>query len=277
MLANNVSLAWQFYRQEYNLPHQRLLRWTQGILLIFMLALSQSSESVQTYLTQNLQGLLGADGVFSQHQAMEAEKLKQLVAQVDEVVITQQLKVNFAHQNSWQHISLKAVSDNYPLQGELLASDSLNGIAANSATGPQSGEIWFDSRLFARFGLKKGDVVRISDQEFTLSKILIHEPDRLMEGHNVDMRAMINITDMEKLNFSDDLVQFRYLLAYESGKSATLQAWQQQNLSAAEFVHKKGNHPLALFWQRTENFLGLTSILLFFMAAVAIEKQKNRR
>ena len=48
--------------------------------------------------------------------------------------------------------------------------------------------------------------------------------------------------------------------------------WQQVHLPAAKIHHKNGSHPLASFWQRTENFLGLTSIILFFMAAIAIEQ-----
>jgi predicted lysophospholipase L1 biosynthesis ABC-type transport system permease subunit len=268
----NVSLAWQFYRQEYNLPHQRLLRWTQAILLIFMLALSQSSQSIQQYLTHNLQGLLGADALISQYQTLDAQQLAALTEKVDDVVATQQIKVNFSHQESWQYISLKGVSDNYPLQGELLTTSVIDGSVKANVSGPKAGEIWFDNRLYARFDLKIGDVVSISSHEFILTKLLSHEPDQLMEGHNVDMRAMINIADMRKLNFSDNLIQYRYLLAFDSSKLSALHQWQKRTLPAADFIHKKGNHPLALFWQRTENFLGLTSILLFFMAAVAIEQ-----
>ncbi len=74
MLVEKAKLAWQFYRQEYHLPQQRLLRWTQLVLLVFMLALSQSSQSVQQYLTQNLQGLLGADALISQRQQLSSEQ-----------------------------------------------------------------------------------------------------------------------------------------------------------------------------------------------------------
>ncbi len=280
MLSENTSLAWTFCRQEYHQPHQRLLRWIQAVLVVFMLALSQSSQSIQQYLTSNLQGLLGADALISQYQPLSPEQLSDLKAQIDELVATQQIKVNFSHQHNREYISLKAVSSNYPLQGELLTTHSLDGLSQATAKGPSIGEIWFDTRLFTSFTLKIGDVVNIAEQNFIISKILTHEPDRLMEGHNVDMRAMINIADMKKLNFSENLIQFRYLLALNSDKISALQTWQKQNLPAAEFMHKQGNHPLALFWQRTENFLGLASIILFFMAAIAIEqlsiKYKNK-
>ena len=271
-LLERTKLAWQFYRQEYHLPQQRLLRWTQTILLIFMLALTQSSFSVQQYLTQNLQGLLGADAKISQRQPFTNQQVNDLSEQVKELVATQQIKINFSHQDSWQYISLKAVADSYPLQGELLTATSLAGNTEQSLTGPKQGEIWFDSRLFASFNLKTGDIVHIAKQEFVFTKLIKHEPDRLMAGHNVAMRAMINIADMAKLNFSENLINYRYLLALDSTQLSSLQDWQQQHLPAAQLVHKQGNHPLALFWQRTENFIGLASIILFFMAAIAIEQ-----
>ena len=272
MLIEKSKLAWLFYRQEYHSPQQRLLRWTQAILLVFMVALSQSSFSVQQYLTKNLQGLLGADALISQYQPLTAKQIHDLSAQVDGLVATQQIKINFSHQDSWQYISLKAVADNYPLQGELLTATSLDGSSEQSISGPKQGEIWFDSRLFASVNVKVGDTVTIAKQKFVLSKLLKHEPDQLMEGHNMDMRAMINSADMGKLNFSENLIRFRYLLALGSAQIPSLQDWQQQNLPGAHLIHKQGNHPLALFWQRTENFIGLASIILFFMAAIAIEQ-----
>jgi len=272
MLIEKCSLAWQFFRQEYHLPQQRLLRWTQLVLLVFMLALSQSSLSIQQFLTQNLQGLLGADAQISQSLPLTEKQVIDLTAQVNSVAVTQQIKINLSHQGQWQYINLKAVGNNYPLQGELLTSTSLEGETKQSPSGPKSGEIWFDSRLFSRLSVNIGDVITIAEQKFTLTRLLKHEPDRLMEGHNVHMRAMINVVDMTRLNFSENLIQYRYLLALEETKLPALQTWQQQTLPAAQFAHKQGNHPLARFWQRTENFLGLASIILFFMAAIAIEQ-----
>jgi len=272
MLTEKIQLAWQFYRQEYHLPQQRLLRWTQSLLVIFMLALSQSSFSVQQYLSENLQGLLGADALISQYQPLTEKQAQALSAKVDAVSATQQIKINISHQDIWQYISLKAVDNNYPLQGQLLTTSSLNDKAAASVSGPKPGEIWFDSRLFASFDINIGDVLTIAKHEFVLKKIISHEPDRLMEGHNVDMRAMINSVDMAKLDFSENLIRFRYLLSLDSAQLSALTTWQQQQLPGAELIHKQGNHPLATFWQRTENFLGLASIILFFMAAIAIEQ-----
>jgi len=129
-----------------------------------------------------------------------------------------------------------------------------------------------DSRLFASLSLSIGDYIEIAQRRFLVSRVLQHEPDRLMEGHSVDMRAMINTQDLDRLGFTADLIHYRYLIAASSSQVQSLIKWQQENLPVAKIHHKKGAHPLALFWQRTENFIGLASIILFFMAAIAIEQ-----
>jgi predicted lysophospholipase L1 biosynthesis ABC-type transport system permease subunit len=116
-----------------------------------------------------------------------------------------------------------------------------------------------------------GDVINVGDQTFSISRVLVPEPDRLMEGHNFAKRAMINIDDMQRLAFPKDLIQHRYFVSASKSKVQQLIDWQQKQLLAARIHHKQGAHPLALFWQRTENLLGLAYIILFFMAAITIE------
>lgn len=272
MLSDNVRLAWQFYHQEKHYAHQRFLSWTQVILMVFIVTLSQTSETIQAYLNHNLNNLLGADLVISQQRALTDSQQAALAELSKQNVLTQSLKTTLTHNGVWQRATLKAVAEDYPLQGELRTSDSLAGDGQATATGPAKGEIWLDTRLLASLSLQLGEQITIANQNLTVSRVLLHEPDRLMEGHNVDMRAMLNQQDMEQLNFPQDIIHHRYLFAASGDQIEGILAWTKVNLPAAQTHHKQGAHPLALFWQRTENFIGLASIILFFMAAIAIQQ-----
>ena len=271
-LTNSTKLAWHFYQQEFSYSHQRLLRWVQGVLMIFIVTLSLSSDSIQQFLTQNLQGLLGADVVISQKQSLNQAQYREVSALSQNISVTQQITTTLTYKGNWQQAQLKAVDSKYPLQGELLTSTSLQGEGQVTPSGPESGEIWLDARLIAGLSINLGDQLVVAGKAFVVSKVLQHEPDRLMEGHSVAMRAMLNTEDMQALNFATDLIQYRYLLAADNNQINKLIAYQQTELPAAQLLHKQGKHPLALFWQRTENFMGLASIILFFMAAIAIEQ-----
>lgn len=272
MLNHHMQLAWHYFVQEYRQPHQQLLRWVQAILMVFIVTLSLSSNTIQTYLKGNLQNLLGADAVLAQKNKLAAKQFTSLTNLSDKVVKTLQINTTLTFNGQWQRAKLKAVGNDYPLQGQLLTSTSLHNPAVETSGGPLAGNIWLDSRLLASLMVSIGDPINIGEQIFIVSKVLVHEPDRLMEGHNVSMRAMVNINDMETLNFATDLIQHRYLVSASNSQIQQLIDWQQTALPAATIHHKQGAHPLASFWQRTENFLGLTSIILFFMAAIAIEQ-----
>jgi len=272
MLIHNIQLAWHYFRQEYRLAHQKLLRWVQAILMIFIVTLTLSSNTIQQYLQSNLQNLLGADAVLTQKDKLNDNQLTALVNLSETVVDTLQIDATLTFNEKWQKAKLKAVGSDYPLQGQLLTATSLQGSATDTAGGPIAGNIWLDSRLFTSLALSVGDVIHIGAQEFIVSRLLIHEPDRLMEGHNVEMRAIINKGDMNNLVFPSDLIQHRYLISASKSQVEQIIDWQQAKLPAAEVRHKSGSHPLASFWKRTENFLGLASIILFFMAAIAIEQ-----
>lgn len=272
MLIHHMQLAWHYTKEEYRQPHQQLLRWVQAILMVFIVTLTLSSSTIQRYLQNNLQNLLGADAVVTQKDKLSAKQFKSMTDLSDKVVKTLQINATLTFNGKWQRSKLKAVGNDYPLQGQLLTSTSLQSPATDTNGGPVEGSIWLDSRLIASLALAMGDAIYIGDQAFIVAKVLVHEPDRLMEGHNVSMRAIVNIGDMEKLAFPIDLIQHRYLLSASKSQIQQLVSWQQEALPAAQIHHKEGAHPLALFWQRTENFLGLASIILFFMAAIAIEQ-----
>jgi putative ABC transport system permease protein len=275
MFINNVQLAWQFYQQEKHYADQRFLRWTQVILMVFIVTLSQTSDSVQRYLTQNLTDLLGADLVISQQKPLTEAQQAQLESMSERIVLTKNIATTLTHNKGWQQANLKAVGSDYPLQGELQTAVSLGSSEESTLSGPKPGKIWLDTRLFASLSLQIGDTLTLANHGFEVARVLKHEPDRLMEGHNLDMRAMINLADIQKLQFPEDIIRHRYLLAANASQTSDIIEWHKANLPVAQIHHKKGAHPLALFWQRTENFIGLASIILFFMAAIAIEQLTN--
>ncbi|WP_440055072.1 ABC transporter permease [Pseudoalteromonas sp. T1lg65] len=272
MFANSLQLAWHFWLQEKRLAHTRYLRWIQIILMAFIITLSQTSETIQQFLNKNLANLLGADLVLVHQTPLKTQQLDTLKTLSQRQILTQSLMVTLTHKNKWQSVKLKAVGNGYPLQGHLVTAASLQSEEVHTTSGPKTGEIWLDSRALASLEIGTGESLLIANKSFTVTKVLVHEPDRLMEGHSVDMRAMINLNDIEHSDIPKDLIQNRYLFSASASQIEQILKWQKEQLPSAQVYHKTGAHPLSLFWQRTENFLGLTSIILFFMAAIAIEK-----
>ncbi|NVJ96627.1 MAG: permease [Alphaproteobacteria bacterium] len=250
---------------------------TQTILLAFLLVLTLTSGSVQHYLADNLDQMLGSDLVIESHTELDKDKIAKLTAMTGELAQTALANITLTHKDRWARARLKLVGANYPLQGTLRLSDGLGTTEQISQNGPKEGDIWIGPRLAARLGLNVGDSLKVGDALLRVDAILLHEPDRIMEGHNVDMRAMVSHTNTTAMLGNDNRALHRYLLAANVPQRAEIEAWVSNNMPAATLIKKHGGqHPLSAFWTRTENFLGLASVLLFFMGAVALD-MTNRR
>ncbi len=250
---------------------------TQTALLFFLLTLTLTSASIQSYLAHNLDHMLGSDLVVESHTPLasgDQAKLRSLAARLS---VTQLTDITLTHQDEWARVQLKLVDDAYPLQGALQVGDTPAATQRAVGRGPRRGEIWLDPRLAIQLKTQVGEMLTIGGRQLRLGAILFHEPDRIMEGHSVALRAMAHAESLAGASIETSKGRTRYLAAADESQQQAIEAWASEALPGASLTKKIGGaHPLAGFWQRTENFLGLASVILFFMGAVALD-MTNRR
>lgn len=250
---------------------------TQATLLFFLLTLTLTSASIQRYLAGNLDQMLGSDLVVESHAPLTSEQQTELRSLAQRVSITLLNDITLTHEDAWARIKLKRVDFAYPLQGSLALGESPVAEQRNVTKGPPVGEIWLDSRLATQLQTRIGDMIAIGNTRLRYSAVLFHEPDRLMEGHSTTMRAMAHADSFADAALGSGKTRTRYLVAASEPQRDTIEAWVETDLPGATVIRKDGGqHPLASFWKRTENFLGLASVILFFMGAVALD-MTNRR
>lgn len=250
---------------------------TQTTLLFFLLTLSLTSASIQQYLAQNLSQMLGSDLVLEQHGTLTADQEALIRTRVPKVSKTELIGITLTHGSNWERVQLKQVDTAYPLQGTLMIGSSPAAEQQIATSGPGIGEIWLGPRLATKLNASVGNRINLAGIDHEVTAILFHEPDRLMEGHSVAYRAMIREGSIPASFFNTGRRRQRFLIEANADAQASLETWTQKNLPAAVLIKKRGGqHPLAGFWKRTENFLGLASVILFFMAAVAMDLTNRR-
>jgi len=255
----------------------RISMATQTALLFFLLTLTLTSASIQSYLADNLDQMLGSDLVVESHSPLTEGDEAAFRSMAGGLSVTQLTDITLTHKEEWARVQLKLVDDAYPLQGNLQIGDTPVAKQRAISRGPKVGEIWIDSRLATKLGTQVGDILTIGGTDLTLSAILFHEPDRIMEGHSVAMRAMAHAQSLDGVAIKSSKGRTRYLVTADETEQQAIEKWSRQTLPGASVTKKfGGQHPLASFWQRTENFLGLASVILFFMGAVALD-MTNRR
>lgn len=255
----------------------RLSLATQTVLLFFLLSLTLASASIQRHLADNLDQMLGSDLVVETHAPWTAVDDARIRSLAQGVSVTRLQDITLTHQEAWARVRLKLVDDAYPLQGSLQVGDTPLAPPRATRKGPGMGEIWLDPRLAVRLQVQAGDRLRVGGADLRFTGVLHHEPDRILEGHSTALRAMVHAQSLHGTLMSDGRTRTRYLVAADDAQQAQIEDWVREALPGAQLIQRAGGqHPLAGFWKRAENFLGLAAVILFFLGAVALD-MTNRR
>ena len=75
-------------------------------------------------------------------------------------------------------VAAKAVTDAYPLRGEVIVSEQAFVRGTPIGSGPPQGEVWLESRAMAALDIDIGDFVSVGEAELRVGKIIVAEPDR---------------------------------------------------------------------------------------------------
>ena len=100
---------------------------------------------------------------------------------------SQQLNINQAEQvmmssmvfagDNMQLVELVAVSQKYPLRGELLISTSINNKNVQTANAPQQGSVFVEEKLLSLLSLSVGDSIEIGNAKLVISGVVKQIPD----------------------------------------------------------------------------------------------------
>lgn len=180
-------------------------------------------------------------------------------------------------------VSAKAVSDTYPLRGDVIIADAPFIRGAPIQSGPQPGEVWLESRALPALGLEVGDNVYVGEAELTVSKIIIAEPDRSGGGmvDNAGPRLMLHLDDVAKTNVVQlgSRVSYRFLFAAEELLALDkFETWVDAEYEGEYRLRdvRDESEEVSEALSRAESFLLLGSLFAVLLAGVAIALTAKR-
>ncbi|CAH9061020.1 hypothetical protein PSECIP111951_02400 [Pseudoalteromonas holothuriae] len=176
--------------------------------------------------------------------------------------------------------SIKAVSPEYPLRGEVTLKDNLNGVPYEVRGGPKKGNVWLSEGLFYSLGLKVGDQVELGAGNFTVSKVLVNEPDAPFFSLAGNRRVLLSYDDIAATQAVQpgSRVFHRLLFAGQEQQLSDYYAWLKPQLKANQSWQgiKDRQSPLGNNLARAERFLLLAGLFGIMLAAVAMAVSAKR-
>ena len=176
---------------------------------------------------------------------------------------------------------INAVSQDYPLRGELLVSEEMFG-QASAATGvPEPGTGWAEPGLLARMDIDLGEVIGVGAAEIRITRVLEYQPNDAGGGlTNLAPGLMVNLKDVPSFDVirPGSRATYRELFAGDEEQVRVL----RENIEAANLesasvrgVEDAGEQINAAI-DRAQRFLTLASLVTVILAAVATAMASRR-
>ena len=179
-----------------------------------------------------------------------------------------------------QLVSVKAVSETYPLRGSLRISDQPFASDRPTDSLPERGEVWLDSRLFPSLGVALGDFVQVGYEKLKISRVLTSEPDRGGSFFDLGPRVLMRMADVPATRVIQpgSRIGYRLLLAGDDrALSDYREQFREQFLGKYRWQSIRESSPsIGSALDRAESFLLLGGLLAVILAGIAVALSANR-
>ncbi len=175
-----------------------------------------------------------------------------------------------------QLVAMKAVSEGYPLRGAIRLADinDPSTTTTGQAGSPQPGTVWVDAQLHSALALVAGDVLTLGQRDFTVSHIILFEPDRGENAFEFAPRVMINLQDLPSSGLLGEGSRATYtvLMAGEAAQLESARDYLETTYPDEVRVQgvRDGSPQMKRALDRAQRFLGLASVVTVLLAGAAI-------
>ncbi len=236
------------------------------LIITCIFALTALTERMEQVIVKQGKEALTADSVFTSNNPLPAP----LLTAVKESQLTSAQRVRFQtmafSDNGMKLITVKAVTNNYPLQGDMVLSD---GESRFQHVAP--GQLWLDERLFSQLDVEVGDAVTIGDADYRITGSVLEEPGLSFNPFRQMPSAYIHIGDVDKTGAVQLGSRVRYDL-YLNGEDAQLKPVQDSiELTPSDrWRNEDTASRTSDVFSRTQQYLSLSVAIVIIMAATTL-------
>lgn len=175
---------------------------------------------------------------------------------------------------------IKAVSDGYPLRGQLRTSDQDPDTEADTVGIPEPGTAWVERRVLGRLGLTVGQSLEVGEKAFRISRIVTREPDPRGDLYSLSPRVMINLADLDATRVIQPGSHVHRYELYSGAEPEirAFSAWLKPQLHPGQrIVDVHDDRPeVGNALKRAQRYLGMTTVAVVLISGCAIAMSVRR-
>ncbi|MDO8177689.1 MAG: FtsX-like permease family protein [Undibacterium sp.] len=281
-----LALSLKMTRRDWRAGELRFLLVALMIAVASLSSVGFFVDRMRNGLNRDAHQLLGADLLVSGDQPINStwrEDAQKRGFKMAETVVFPSMLIAGEGENAVSRlVSLKAVTDDYPLRGNLKLMQDETEVVTRDVPAP--GTVWVDPSLLLSLNLNVGAHIKLGDQSFSIAQIIAAEPDRGASFMNFAPRVMISMRNLAATNLiqNGSRVTYRLLLSGEPQMIATFESKLKKEIESKKLKGvrleslENGRPEMRATLDRAEQFLSLVSLLSAMLAAVAVAMAARR-
>ena len=286
--ASLWPLAWRQLARDFRAGELRLLVLAVTLAVAALTAVGFFADRINGGLARDATQLMGGDAIVASDQPTPqaiVDKARSLgLATATTTAFPSMGRASDERGGASRLVSVKAVSDGYPLRGRLRLSDGAGTPEVSVAQGPRPGTVWVESALLDALQLRVGDSLLLGDATLRIAQVIVIEADRGAGFMSFSPRVMLNQSELRASGLIQPAsrVTYRLIVAASDSKERSdprvreFTRWTEsqlksQALRGVRVESLEGGRPeMRQTLDRAEKFLNLVALLSALLAAVAV-------
>ena len=179
-----------------------------------------------------------------------------------------------------QLAEIRAVTDGYPLRGQLEIAERAYGPSQVTDALPGPGEVWAEPRLVGALGVNTGDDIRVGAKTFRLTRVIAFAPDQGFSFVEIAPMLVMRMDDLEgaRLLGPASRVSHRLLIAGERSRVDDYRNAIESSLDSSVRLSdiRDARPELVRAIDRADRFLNLAALVAVLLAGIAIAMAARR-
>ncbi len=285
------GLAWRQGWRDFRAGELRLLMVAVMLAVAALTAVGFFANRLEAALARDAGALLGGDAVIASDQPPPpafAERARALgLRQASSRSFPSMARATDERGGEARLVSVKAVSAGYPLRGTLRLRAAADGPELSVAAAPEPGTVWVEASVLDTLQLNLGDVLLLGEQRFTISRLVVQEPDRGSGFLGFSPRVLMRDSDLAATGLVQPASRITHRLmlaapdtpgsrgAGETGVREFLR-WADAQVADGKLRGvrveslQSGRPEMQQTLDRAKRFLNLVALLSALLAAVAV-------
>ncbi len=276
-------IAWRLLWRDWRGGELRLLFSALVLAVTSVTGIALFTDRLERALLLESANMLAADRVMHSREPAPPEIIAEAVNRGFRTASTLSFTSMAFSNGGNMLVAAKAVSDAYPLRGEVITTSQPFTRGAPVAHGPPPGEVWLESRTLPALDVKVGDSIFVGEAELTVGAVIIAEPDRGQGGmvDNAGPRLMLHMDDVAATNVIQlgSRVSYRSLFAHDDfDQLDEFEQWVRDSFDGNYYIRdvREESEEVAEALERAEGYLLLGSLFAVLLAGLAIALSARR-